>query len=197
MPLGENIKQMEDVRKQEELERLHKGIRRCRRCPLYRNRTHAVPGEGPVQAGICFIGEAPGKEEDERGRPFVGRSGKFLERLFDKTGLARNHIYITSSVKCRPPNNRTPRSKELEICKNFWLNRQILLIDPRIVVLLGKVPLFQVLGNKQNLDELHGCTISYNGRIYFITYHPAAAMRFPQLRRKITHDFQTLKKLLI
>lgn len=188
---------MEEDLKQEELERLYKGICRCRRCPLYRNRTHAVPGEGPVQADICFVGEAPGKDEDEQGRPFVGRSGKFLDRLFDKTGLARNHIYITSSVKCRPPNNRAPRIKELEICKNSWLDRQISLVDPGIVVLLGKVPLFQILRTKQNLDELHGCTINCNGRIYFITYHPAAAMRFPQIRRKIMHDFQMLKKLFI
>jgi uracil-DNA glycosylase family 4 len=188
---------MEELRKQKELEQLHKGICRCRRCPLHRNRTHAVPGEGPVRAAVCFVGEAPGKDEDRQGRPFVGRSGKFLDRLFDRISLARNHIYITSSVKCRPPHNRTPLAKELEICKNSWLNRQISLIDPRIVVLLGRVPLFQVLGSKQNLNELHGLTISHNGRIYFITYHPAAAMRFPQLRRKITHDFQRLKKLLI
>ena len=181
----------------EELKQLHRGICRCRRCPLYRSRKHAVPGEGPAWASVCFVGEAPGKDEDEQGRPFIGRSGKFLDKLFDKIDLSRNNIFITSSVKCRPPNNRTPRTKEFEICKNSWLDKQISLIDPRIVVLLGKVPLLQVLGNKQNMDELHGRKISHHGRIYFITYHPAAAMRFPQIRKKIIHDFQLLKKLLI
>ena len=163
---------------------MNKGIRRCRKCPLHRNRAHAVPGEGPVRADVFFLGEAPGKEEDKKGLPFVGRSGKFLERLLDEIGMSRREAYITSSVKCRPPNNRTPLANELEICKNAWLDRQISLIAPKIVVTLGKAASYQVSGTKQNLDSIHGRTIRRNGRIYFATYHPAAAMRFPQIRKK-------------
>lgn len=188
---------METVRKQEKLYRLHKSIRRCRKCPLHRSRTHAVPGEGPIRATVLFVGEAPGKDEDKQGRPFVGRSGKFLDKLLDKAGLAREMIYITSSVKCQPPGNRTPFANELEICKSTWLNRQISLINPKTVVLLGKVSLYQVLGTKQNLCSLHGRTSRKDDRVYLATYHPAAAMRFPQIRKKTRQDFEMLKKLLI
>lgn len=187
---------MEKNRKQRELCRLHKGIRRCRKCPLYRNRMHAVPGEGPAWADVVFVGEAPGKNEDKQGRPFVGRSGKFLDQLLDRAGLARDKIYITSSVKCRPPNNRTPHADELEICKNAWLNQQISLINPKLIVLLGKVSLYQMLGAKQNLGSFHGRAFQKDGRIYLVTYHPAGAMRFLRARTIMRRDLEKLTELL-
>jgi uracil-DNA glycosylase family 4 len=187
---------MESTRKQEELQKLHKGICRCRKCPLHQNRIHAVPGEGPVWSDILFIGEAPGKNEDEQGRPFVGRSGKILDLLLDKINMSREEVYITSTVKCRPPNNRTPLAKELGICKNNWLDRQISLIDPKIVVLLGKVSTNQMLEEKQKLSSLHGRTFRKNDRIYLATYNPAAAMRFPHIRNKILKDISELSELL-
>jgi uracil-DNA glycosylase family 4 len=187
---------VETTRKQEKLIRLHKGIRRCRRCPLYRNRTHAVPGEGPASARIIFIGEAPGREEDLQGLPFVGRSGKFLNSLLESIGLSRQQVYITSSVKCQPLENRTPHIDELMICKLNWLDIQISLINPQIVVLLGKTSLKQILGQIGNLSFFHGQLFHRNGRSYFATFHPAAAMRFPDIRGKTKQDFKKLKGLL-
>ena len=140
-----------------------------------------------------IVGEAPGKEEDLQGRPFVGRSGKFLDLLFDITCFLRKDFYITSSVKCRPPKNRTPRPKELKICKQNWLNKQISIIDPEIIVLLGKVALKQVLGASSKLDKFHGRLIRYDGLTCFPTYHPAAAMRFPKVRKNMLQDFKILK----
>lgn len=182
---------------QEELGRLHNAICRCRKCPLHRSRKYAVPGEGAPSATVAFVGEAPGKEEDEQGRPFVGRSGRFLNDILRSIGLSRQQIYITSAVKCRPPENRTPHVDELRICKVNWLDRQIFLINPKIVVLLGKTALKQILRQEGNLSRLHGRLFEHNGRSYFVTFHPAAAMRFPQIRRKMKHDFKILKELMI
>ncbi len=180
---------------QEELDCLCNAIRRCRKCPLCASRKHAVPGEGEPSAAV-FVGEAPGKEEDECGRPFVGRSGRFLDGLLKGIDISRHQIYITSAVKCRPPENRTPHADELRICKVNWLDRQISLINPKIIVLLGKIPLKQMLGRKDNLNNLHGQVFKREGRSYFVTFHPAAAMRFPQIRRKMRNDFKILKNLL-
>lgn len=180
----------------EELGRLHNGTRRCRKCPLHRSRKRAVPGEGLPSATAMFIGEAPGKEEDEQGRPFVGRSGGFLDNLLESVGTSRHQVYITSAVKCRPPENRTPRVDELRICKVNWLDRQISLVNPKVVVLLGNTALKQILGQEDNLSLLHGRLFEHNGRSYFVTFHPAAAMRFPQVRRKMKSDFKILKNLI-
>ena len=181
---------MKTTAREKELHRLIMGIRRCRKCPLHRHRTHAVPGEGPVQANILFVGEAPGKDEDKQGRPFVGHSGQFLDRLMDGVGITRSSLYTTSSVKCRPLKNRTPHAKELEMCRKAWLDRQISLIDPKLIVLLGKVPLRQMLGKKENLSNLHGQTFKKDGRTFLVTYHPAAAMRFPKIKDKIRQDIK-------
>jgi DNA polymerase len=181
---------------QEELGLLHNGIRRCRKCPLYVSRKHAVPGEGLPSAIAMFVGEAPGKEEDEQGRPFVGRSGRFLDNLLENIGLSRHQIYITSAVKCRPTENRAPHIDDLRICKVNWLDRQISLIDPKIVVLLGNTALKQILGQEGSISRLHGRLFKHNGRSYFVTFHPAAAMRFPQIKRKMKNDFKILKNLI-
>jgi DNA polymerase len=186
---------MEQTAAQEEMNRLHEGIRRCRRCILHRSRKLAVPGEGPVWAKIVLVGEAPGREEGLRARPFVGRSGRFLDGLLEEAGLSRRHIYITSAVKCRPPRNRIPRTDELGICKANWLDRQIRLIRPKIIVLLGKTSVIQLLGLKGNLSRLHGQVFGQKGICCLVTFHPAAAMRFPQIRRKMKHDFKKLKTL--
>jgi len=181
--------------KQNQLTTLDWRIRRCRKCPLCKSRFHAVPGEGPANARIFFLGEAPGKGEDLQGKPFVGRSGKFLNYLLEKSGFVRNEIYITSSVKCRPPKNRNPRPNELKICKQNWLNKQIEIINPKIIVLLGKVALKQVLGASSKLDKFHGRLIRHNGLSCFPTYHPAAAMRFSKLKKNILKDLIKLKRL--
>lgn len=183
----------EDVQKK--LNKLNDGVRRCRKCPLCKSRENAVPGEGPVNAKIFFLGEAPGKEEDLCGRPFIGRSGKFFEDMLTSIGLLREDVFITSSVKCRPPKNRTPHKNELEICKKNWLNEQIFLLNPAIIVLLGKTALKQFLGREDSLMKLHGQIIQLDGTKCLVTFHPASAMRFPKIRKEMKLDFKKLKKL--
>jgi uracil-DNA glycosylase family 4 len=186
---------MKDAGKKRLVNSLARGVRRCRKCRLYRSRKHAVPGEGSVTSGIFFVGEAPGKNEDEQGRPFVGLSGKFLDKLLEKAGLSRNEIFVTGSVKCRPPNNRAPKNDELKICRENWLSRQIEIIEPELIVLLGRVALKQLLGEEENLEKIHGQVRQSNGRKCLITFHPAAAMRFPKVRKKMEGDIAKVSKI--
>jgi len=176
--------------------KMDRGIRRCRACPLHQSRTRAVPGEGPVPARIMFIGEAPGAKEDATGRPFVGPAGRFLDQSLAAHGLCRARIYITSCVKCRPPRNRTPHEDELATCQSRWLDRQVQLLDPEIIVLLGGVALRQVLGETRTLKEVQGEMRPRDGRTYLITYHPAAAMRFPAPSAGFRDAMAQLRRLL-
>lgn len=178
------------------LRRMHGEITRCTACPLHESRKNAVPGEGPLDARLMLIGEAPGVEEDETGRPFCGRSGDFLDELFDDVGLDRAETYITSVVKCRPPGNRNPHVEERDTCQELWLNEQIELVDPDIVLLLGKIALRQVLDDNGTLRALHGQVRAVGGRRYVMTYHPAAGMRFPDAAQRMREDFQLLRDLL-
>jgi uracil-DNA glycosylase family 4 len=175
---------------------LDEGIRVCVRCPLHESRTRAVPGEGPVAAEAFFIGEAPGAQEDRQGRPFVGPSGRLLDRLLETAGLGREEIYITSCVKCRPPHNRTPHREELDVCQQTWLNEQLDLANPRIVVLLGKVAIRQVLQDERSLRQVHGHIVPRDGCRYLLTYHPAAAFRVPETKAGMEEDMAVLKQLL-
>jgi uracil-DNA glycosylase len=184
---------MDRGQRMQELDRLSFRIRRCRRCRLWHGRQHAVPGEGDPHARVMLIGEAPGATEDQLGRPFVGRSGRFLDQILDECALKREAVFITSSVKCRPPSNRPPRADELAMCRQAWLDRQIELVDPRLVVLLGKTPLRQLLGETTSLEGLHGQVRDMGGRRYLITYHPAAAMRFPKIRSLMLRDLRMLR----
>jgi len=179
------------------MHQLDEGIRVCVKCPLHKSRTIAVPGEGPVPADVFLVGEAPGAKEDHQGRPFVGPSGMLLERLLETAGLTRKDVYITSCVKCRPPGNRTPRTLELDTCQENWLNRQIDLVDPKIVVLLGKVAIYQLLREEGSLRDLHGQTVERDRRLYLTTYHPAAAFRVPETRETMKQDMAILRELLV
>lgn len=143
---------------------------------------------------VMFIGEAPGRLEDLEGRPFVGPSGRILDRMLQEIWLSRAGVFITSVVKCRPPGNREPTRKEIDCCLPF-LERQLELVQPPIVVLLGKVALKAVL-DETDLAGLHGQPLEADGRIYMATYHPAAAMRFPRIRERAAADFQELAALL-
>lgn len=168
-------------------------VRNCPLCPLSVTRTIAVPGEGPLDPKIFILGEAPGKQEDLTGRPFVGAAGKVLEQLLKQIGLSRSDVFITGSVKCRPPKNRNPKRNELEAC-NPYLKEQLKLLRPKIVVLLGAIAMNVTIGLKV-VGEVHGRPIERDGLIYFPTYHPAAALRFPIVKEKITADFQILRDL--
>ena len=178
------------MRPQEQLEQLHQRIRACTACRLAETRTQAVPGEGPVPARVMFIGEAPGATEDKRGRPFVGRAGKFLEQLLARIGLSREEVFISNVVKCRPPNNRDPRRDELTACRAYW-QQQLELVNPQVVVLLG-LPAVQAVLGLDKLGDCRGQFLEREGRYYFSTYHPAAALRFERFRDPLRTDFQTL-----
>lgn len=177
------------------LESLHQGIVRCTACPLWRSRTHAVPGEGPCPAPAMLVGEAPGKEEDASGRPFRGRSGQVLTELFTEAGIRRETFFITSSVKCRPPRNRMPRPCELLTCRERWLLRQITILNPTLVVCLGGVSARSLLGIDR-LEPVHGKVLEAQGRQFFVTYHPSSAMRFPRIRTAMRDDLRVLRRLL-
>lgn len=178
------------------LDDLNDGIRICRKCPLHKKRINAVPGEGPENPAIFFLGEAPGKIEDKLGKPFVGKSGKYLDEMLTSIGLSRMDIYITSSVKCRPPENRKPLPNELKICKKNWLDKQLLILNPKLIVMLGKIALKQLTGRNDNLLQCHGEIFERQGRKYFITFHPASAMRFPKIEKPMKQDFMKLRLLL-
>jgi len=167
-----------------DLKTLAKRIEKCRLCRLWKSRKKAVPGEGPRNAKVMFIGQAPGKQEDATGRPFVGKAGKFLNVLLDEIGLDRRKCFITSVVKCFPPGNRPPKADEAMICIKNYLAKQIELVNPKLVVLLGKI------AQRYVPDSL------LSGRLVLKTAHPAAGMRFPKIRRKMKKDFSLLKKLI-
>ncbi|MEN6386856.1 MAG: uracil-DNA glycosylase [Phycisphaerales bacterium] len=178
------------------LEKINKGIKQCTKCRLYKTRTNAVPGEGPENSVIFFLGESPGKTEDISGKPFTGRSGKYLDKLLSEIGISRSEIYITSSVKCRPPQNRKPLPDELEICKANWLVKQISILNPKLIVTLGKTALKQLTGREDNLLQCHGEISTEQGRKYLITFHPASAMRFAKIGNPMKQDFKKLQLFL-
>jgi DNA polymerase len=143
-----------------------------------------------------LVGEAPGAREDECGRPFVGMSGDFLDDLLANVGIDRQGIYITSVIKCRPPENRDPRQDELETCIPAWLHDQIEIIDPQIIVVLGGVAFRALFDERTPLKDVHGEVRERDGRRWMITYHPASGMRFPDPNERIYEDFRTLAEML-
>ena len=177
------------------LEALAAQIRVCTKCPLCQSRTLAVPGEGKAPARVMLIGEAPGREEDETGHPFVGAAGRFLDRVLEGTGINRDDLFITNIVKCRPPNNRTPRVGEVETCTSNYLFEQIELINPALIMLLGGVAAKKMLGVK-SVNEARGRLIEHDGRQYLVGYHPAVRFYREDLGEKVMEDFALLKRVL-
>ncbi len=176
------------------IELISQEIASCTRCPLHGSRKNTVPGEGPPTARLMIIGEAPGAYEDETGRPFVGRSGELLTKLLSEIGISRDEVFITSVLKCRPPRNRTPRQSEMAACMPH-LHRQIEAIDPAVIMLVGGVAISALIG-PWRLSEAHGRFYEANGRKFFMTYHPAAALRFPKTAEVIRKDLQALREEL-
>lgn len=170
-------------------------IRECKRCDLHKGRKKAVPGEGSGQAKIMLVGEAPGREEDIQGRPFVGRSGKVLDVILEKAGLRRRRLFITSVVKCRPPLNRVPRRREWETCIRAHLWRQIEVIHPVIICILGGVAAKALLGVNR-ISKVRGEFLRYEGHVFFPTYHPAAAGRSLTWSRAFLEDMKKLSDWL-
>lgn len=176
------------------LTELHDEITRCQRCALSQARKRAVPGEGREDAEIVLIGEAPGFHEDQQGRPFVGAAGQFLEELLDSISLRREDVYICNVIKCRPPGNRDPLSEEIETCKPY-LDRQIELIAPRMIVTLGRVSMERYFPGAK-ISHIHGQPRKVGGIIYYPMYHPAAALHQPRWRQVIKEDMLKIPQLL-
>ncbi len=174
----------------EVLEQVAREVSVCAQCALHHSRKLAVPGEGPADAEIIFIGEGPGFYENEQGRPFVGAAGKFLDELLDSIHLQRKDVFICNVVKCRPPGNRDPLPEEISAC-SLYLNRQIEAIDPKVVVTLGRFSMAHFLPNAR-ISSIHGRAVRVNGRLVVPMYHPAAALHQPSLRDTVVQDFSHL-----
>jgi uracil-DNA glycosylase len=176
----------------EELEVINSEIIACTKCDLYKSRTKAVPGEGPPDSKIMFVGEGPGQNEDEQGRPFVGAAGKLLNELLESIGLKRSDVFITNIVKCRPPNNRAPRKSEVETC-NPYLESQMRLIKPEIVCALGTPAITTLLGQEYSATRAHGKPLKKGDFTILPMYHPAAALYDVTLKEVLAADFKILK----
>ncbi len=176
--------------KDDSLEKIAAEVKGCPLCKLARTRKNAVPGEGQLAARILFVGEAPGRSEDEKGRPFVGAAGRILDDLLQRTGIDRSQVFITNIVKCRPPNNRVPEDDEVAACKPY-LERQIALIKPKVICILGRTAYTSLLGGS-TITTNRGKIVDKEGQKYFLTYHPAAAIYNKSLLATLEAD---LKKL--
>lgn len=179
------------------LDELREEVSRCTRCQeLVDNRTQTVFGDGTTEAEVLFVGEAPGKDEDQQGVPFVGQAGKLMDNAMAQAGIPRSKVYIANTLKCRPPDNRDPKPEEIENCSGF-LAAQVALIKPRIIVPLGRFGLDQLVKKGLKISEVHGRAIRRkDGIIFFPMYHPAAALHQPRYRQDIQTDFMKLAKLL-
>lgn len=176
------------------IELLAAKIRTCKKCGLHSVRKRAVPGEGPLAATYMFVGEGPGFHEDDTGKPFVGRSGNLLDDLLLEAGLDRREVFITNIVKCRPPGNRDPSKDEISECSPY-LRQQIELVDPRVIVTLGRFSMAQWFPDDK-ISKIHGKAQWFRGRIVVPMYHPAAALHRPGLKNVIKADFALLPKFL-
>ena len=174
------------------LEKIATEVVGCSLCKLSRSRKNAVPGDGQTSAKIIFIGEAPGKNEDEKGRPFIGVAGRILDEALQKAGIERSQVFITNIVKCRPPGNRIPEDDERAACRPY-LDRQISLIAPRIICILGATAYSSILGGK-SITQNRGKIIKRKGQKYLITIHPAAAIYNKNLRHALEDDLSSLSR---
>ena len=177
-----------------DLAALYREVTICQKCILSQGRTHAVPGEGPEDADILFIGEAPGFHEDRQGRPFVGAAGQYLEELLAKVDLKRADVYITNVIKCRPPGNRDPQPDEIAACKPF-LDRQIDILRARLVVTLGRFSMERYFPGA-SISRIHGQAKRVGNVIYYPMFHPAAALHQPRWRSLVEQDVLKIPELL-
>src|SRR5512137_2651379 len=179
---------------EEILVQVAKEVSICKKCALYHSRKKAVPGEGPAEAEIMFIGEGPGFHENEQGRPFVGAAGQFLDELLGQAGLKRSEVWIGNVVKCRPPGNRDPLPEELAACDEY-LERQISAIEPKIIITLGRYSMGKYMPGAK-ISSVHGQMRRMGERFVIAMFHPAAALHQAALKPAILKDFAELPKLL-
>jgi DNA polymerase len=178
----------------EELLQIADEVRSCTKCQLHLGRKNAVPGEGPADSDIVFIGEGPGFHENEQGRPFVGAAGKFLEELLASIDKTREQVFICNVIKCRPPGNRDPQLDEIQSCEGY-LERQIQAINPKVIVTLGRFSMARYFPNAR-ISAIHGQADWVKGRLVVPMYHPAAALHQPSLREVVKADFAQLPGLI-
>jgi len=176
------------------LTELYKEITHCQNCRLAETRNKVVPGEGPEDASLFFIGEAPGWNEDQQGRPFVGQAGAFLEHLLSLIKMTRDQVYIANVIKCRPPENRDPLLPEIQSCQK-WLDLQIEMVKPKMIITLGRYSLARYFPGER-IGETHGKARVKDGIIYYPMYHPAAALHQNKLRKTIEMDMLKIPGLL-
>ena len=180
-----------------ELEAIRQNVIECTNCDLCKTRTNAVPGKGNFQSDVIFVGEAPGRNEDQRGEPFVGIAGKRLEQALGSAGIDRDSVYITNVVKCRPPNNRVPSVAERDTCKEY-LQKEISIIKPKVICVLGNTAFNSVLGGAE-ITKFRGKVVRKDNQIYFLTVHPAATIYNQELIGVLESDiaklFETIREL--
>ena len=177
-----------------ELKKIADAVSDCKKCDLCHSRNKGVPGEGPPNAEIMFIGEGPGFHENMQGRPFVGAAGDLLVELLGAIGMKREQVFITNVVKCRPPGNRDPQPEELQAC-NPYLEKQLQIINPKVIVTLGRFSMARFIPQAK-ISEIHGQPVKVKGMLVVPFFHPAAALHRPSLRPAVEQDFAKLPELI-
>ena len=177
------------------MDAIRKKIKNCKKCPLKDGRTNVVFGSGNINADVMIIGEAPGKNEDEQGLPFVGKAGQYLDELLAMSGLEREDVYIANVLKCRPPSNRNPRAEEIQACAPY-LREQTAKVNPKVIVTLGNFATRFILKNEEGITSLHGKPVQAGKFTVFPVFHPASTMYDPKKKTALEEDFVKLKSLL-
>jgi len=178
----------------QELETVKQNVIKCTKCDLCKTRTNAVPGKGNFQSDVIFVGEAPGRNEDKNGEPFIGVAGKKLSIALEEAGISRDDVYITNIVKCRPPNNRVPTNNERDTCKEY-LNQEISIIKPEIICILGNTAFNSILGGSE-ITKFRGKVVRKDNLLYFLTIHPAATIYNQKLIDVLKNDIIKLFDLI-
>ncbi len=178
----------------EKLETIRQNVIECTKCELSKTRTKSVPGKGNFQSDVIFVGEAPGKNEDEKGEPFIGIAGKKLSIALEEAGISREDVYITNIVKCRPPKNRVPKTIERETCQEY-LKKEISIIKPKIICVLGNTAFNSLLGGSE-IIKFRGKLVKKNNQLYFLTIHPAATIYNQELINVLKNDIVKLFHLI-
>ena len=178
----------------QELEIIKQNVIKCTKCELCKTRTNAVPGKGNFQSDVIFVGEAPGRNEDKHGEPFVGVAGKKLSIALEEAGISRDEVYITNIVKCRPPNNRVPNTSERNTCQEY-LKQEISIIKPKIICILGNTAFNSILGGSE-ITKFRGKVVRKDNQLYFLTIHPAATIYNQKLIDVLKNDIVKLFDLI-
>ena len=179
---------------EQELKKIKKQVTQCTKCELSKTRNNSVPGKGNFKSDVIFVGEAPGKNEDMKGEPFIGIAGKKLSIALENAGITRDDVYITNIVKCRPPKNRVPTTNERDTCQNY-LKKEIEIIKPKIICILGNTAFNSVLDGKE-IIKFRGKIVRKNNQLYFLTIHPAATIYNQKLISVLKKDMKKLLKVI-